>query len=56
VLSRARFLEILRRRPSLGAQLAQPLLEFVGKRVVDLRTRLRKISEVVAGASQVDGG
>jgi hypothetical protein len=49
VLTRQRFLEILRRRPELGAQLALPLLDFVGKRVVDLSNRIRKISQVMAG-------
>jgi CRP-like cAMP-binding protein len=49
VLSRQRFHEIMRRRPALGSQLALPLLEFVGKRVIDLRARLERIAEVVSG-------
>ncbi len=49
VLSRQRFQEIVRRRPALGAQLALPLLEFVGQRVIDLGKRIRTISQVMAG-------
>jgi serine/threonine protein phosphatase PrpC len=48
-LSRQRFQEILRRKPALGAQLALPLLEFVGQRVVELGKRIRTISQVMAG-------
>lgn len=49
VLSRQRFQEILKRRPALGAQLALPLLDFVGQRVVELSKRIRTISQVMAG-------
>ncbi len=51
VLTRARFLEIMRRRPALGSQLALPLLEFVGQRVVDLRSRFARINALMMGQS-----
>lgn len=54
-LTRARFLEIMRRRPALGSQLALPLLEFVGKRVIDLRNRFTRIAELMAGRASDDG-
>jgi protein phosphatase len=49
VLTRPRFLEILRRRPEIGAQLAAPLLDFVGRRVVDLGNRIQRIAQVMSG-------
>lgn len=59
-LTRARFFEIVQRRPSLGVQLAVPLLENVGKRIVDLGTRFQTIAQVMAGdkavTSRGDGG
>ncbi len=55
-LTRARFLEIMRRRPALGSQLALPLLEFVGKRVIDLRNRFTRIAELMAGRAGDDSG
>ncbi len=54
-LTRARFLEIMRRRPALGTQLALPLLEFVGRRVIDLRSRFSRISELMAGHPPSEG-
>lgn len=51
VLTRSRFLEIMRRRPALGSQLALPLLEFVGQRVVDLRNRFARINALMSGQS-----
>jgi len=48
-LTRARFLEIIRRRPTLGVQLAVPLLENVGQRIIDVRQRLYKVQNVLAG-------
>ena len=54
-LTRARFLEIMRRRPALGSQLALPLLEFVGKRIIDLRNRFTRIAELMAGRASDDG-
>jgi len=48
-LTRPRFLEILRRRPTLGVQLALPLLDNVGQRLVDVRQRLTRVQEVVSG-------
>lgn len=54
MLSRARFLEIMRRRPALGSQLALPLLEFVGKRIIDLRHRLARIGDLMAGQAPDD--
>ncbi|MCC6623464.1 MAG: cyclic nucleotide-binding domain-containing protein [Deltaproteobacteria bacterium] len=55
-LTRARFLEILRRRPTLGVQLAVPLLENVGQRVIDVRQRLDKVQNVLAGRlDEADG-
>lgn len=55
-LTRSRFLEIMRRRPALGSQLALPLLEFVGKRVIDLRNRFNRIAELMAGRAGEDSG
>jgi len=49
ILSRVRFLELIRRRPRLGARLVMPLLGNVGDRIVDLRSRLHAISVVIAG-------
>lgn len=49
VLTRARFQEIMRRRPPLGTQLALPLLEFVGRRVTDLQSRFKRIHELMRG-------
>lgn len=51
-LTRKRFFEIMRRRPALGTQLGLPLLEFVGKRVIDLRSRLERIAQLMSGQSQ----
>jgi len=48
-LTRSRFLEIMRRRPALGSQLALPLLEFVGQRVIDLRNRFSRINALMIG-------
>lgn len=57
VLTRRRFLEIMRRRPALGTQLALPLLEFVGKRVIDLRGRFERIARLMSGEGQgLEGG
>jgi len=52
VLTRQRFFEIMRRRPALGTQLALPLLEFVGARVIDLRARLERIARLMSGQGQ----
>jgi len=55
-LTRARFLEIMRRRPALGGQLAMPLLEFVGQRVVDLRGRFARINALMRGQTDDEAG
>jgi CRP-like cAMP-binding protein len=52
VLTRARFHEIMRRRPTLGTQLALPLIDFVGKRIIDLRARFEKIYELMRGQAR----
>jgi len=49
ILTRARFIEIVRRRPRLGARLVMPLVANVGDRIVDLRSRLHTIGVVIAG-------
>jgi len=49
VLSRQRFLEIMRNRPALGTQLALPLVEFLGARVIELRSRLERIARLMHG-------
>lgn len=49
VLSRDRFLELVRRRPRLGARLVMPLLSSVGERIVDLRERLHTVGRVLSG-------
>lgn len=54
VLTRARFLELIRRRPRLGARLVMPLLANVGDRIVDLRSRLHTIGVVISGADADD--
>ncbi len=54
VLSRDRFLELIRRRPALGAKLMMPLLQNVGDRVVDLHTRLHAVGKVMSGANEGD--
>ena len=49
ILTRARFLELIRRRPRLGARLVMPLLANVGDRIVDLRARLGAVQAVISG-------
>ncbi|MFT7580787.1 MAG: serine/threonine protein phosphatase PrpC [Myxococcota bacterium] len=48
-LSRPRFLELVRRRPDIGARLVLPLLRNVGARVVDLRSRFDRIGALMSG-------
>ncbi|MCB9734160.1 MAG: cyclic nucleotide-binding domain-containing protein [Deltaproteobacteria bacterium] len=49
MLSRARFVELIARRPRLGARVVMALVENVGDRIVDLRSRLENIGRVLAG-------
>jgi len=53
-LTRRRFLELVRRRPGLGVRLLAPLLDNVGGRIVDLRTRFRAITDVLSGSGAED--